>query len=51
MPGDDVLRESHPELGVVDELGVELEVGDRREPGVLVPPGIQRQPVARPERT
>lgn len=33
----------------MDELGVELEVRDRREPGVLVSPGVQRQPVPRPD--
>ena len=47
-PLDDVEREPHPDLLVVLELGVVLEVGDSGEPRRLVQGGIEREAVAQP---
>ena len=44
----DVLREADPDLLVVLELGMVLEVLDRRRPRRLVAVGDEGQPVARP---
>ena len=46
-PADDVLREADPDLLVVLELGMVLEVLDRGRPCRLVAVGVERQPVAR----
>ena len=48
---DDVLREADPELLVVDELRMALQVLERREPRVLVARAVERQPVTRPTRS
>ena len=43
----DVGREPHPDLLVVLELRVVLEILDRRRSGLLVELGVERQAVAR----
>lgn len=44
---DDPLREADPNLLVVVELGMPLEVDERRAPRVVVAPRVERQPMAR----
>ncbi len=45
---DDVRREANPDLLVVLELGMVLQVLDRRRPRRRIPLGVERQAVARP---
>ena len=45
MPTHDLLGEGDPDLLVVDELGVVLDLVDRREPRLLVASRVEREPV------
>ena len=45
----DVLGEGDPDLLVVDELGVGAEILEGGEPRRLVPAGVEREPVHRPD--
>src|SRR5437764_396659 len=44
-PFDDPLREEHPDLVVVVELGMPLDFGERRAACVVVAVGVERQPM------
>ena len=47
---DHALGEEHPDLLVVVELGMPLHLRERRRPRLLVPRGVEVEPVPQPER-
>jgi hypothetical protein len=47
-PAHDVLREADPDLGVVLELGMVLQVLDGGDPGVVVALSVENEPEAVP---
>ncbi len=48
-PDDDPFGEEHPDLLVVVELGMTLDLGEGRRPCLLVPGRIEVEAVAEPE--